>query len=1409
MTSVQTFLDAAASANATTMASGDASKIFREALAHSIKVRIQLKADDRSYLTRTTSFPLVFTGEKVVTTDHPLLSAMREIARESYESLFQISKLTQRTLVVGAAAREIRMYNTNSFIHYYVYGKENKDYDRIVRPALSDIAQELRKKALKTDRSVFLHKPEDIDFKTVRPVVKRYFTMHKIFADYMSTQALPATIHLEPIESDVLLFEDSIYNFGVDELCDLFKETGANIAYGYALLPMDLIFDEMPDNRIYQFSTFFDYRVVKQDVKDLTPLKFASLTFRQGYSNGYIHEYEKWRTLLAHPAMKHNGISLGVEIVSRIGCMCVFKIFRCTFPEKIIRTFELTESESFVKLLDLYGSINHSSCKLRLPLKYFSVRESEFFDVYNYLLSLDVKSLTLQNAIMYVRRRMGGMSLVSRELVAPWDLNRTDAYRFSIAVFMQASLMNEKITKGIQLSNPTSVWEKFKRIAATVVRSVFYPVAILLEIIFAENLTDKIVVYPGHGNSITQRSTIYPSIYQHGTLHAPLHLDFPNEEKLSGCPFCDFMNEEIENDDGHRELRRGEQIFDCKYKISSEHVFSLTETQCQAVLTSLMDDDHDPVGLKTVKSQAKEKFPRNGFSHTCRVSYIRGGPGTGKSRAIRSMADACTLILAPFTKLKADYMNVMSLDGKIDLCFKTQHRAMSETGHKTIFVDEFSSFPYEYLCAIAYLNKAEEIVLVGDERQTKVQEPSEGMYIGNYIDLTQLSQHELTVNFRNPQDTVQILNNSFGYNMKANSKIVNSIKLVTMTEKFPEKALRMSYSKAAAAIFTGEEKNTVRSNQGGTYSVVVLDATTANGSLPEVDELTIVGISRHTDVLYIVSDNSETSRKLFSKLGIVQDWADLSQSYVHFPVTDIKAVNVAPVLKDVVPFRKEQPGKDAHTLAETFVPPVCFTEQGSLNELASQVQRTNNRSATTNITDLFVQVNPRGHPKNMLDKFYAVSSGYGLNFSPKLPMQELAVVAARYDGVKAFYPFNDETRKYAEKFVDEYFDSCKMRDLQTHYAEILTEEVISTMADKFFGDAMKKNYPQRFEGEKIWNGRNIAFHIKSIMKPVTNFKGMDLNKVGQGIAAWSAETVSMFCFAFRLMFYVDLATDLHDNEVYMLSDQNIPETQFLDLAKTVIAGVMKDTPYKHAVTDGVEFDSLQNEWTQYLERYYWMKLGFSPAFIDHYYSFRHHYKMYGTVVTAKPIFEKNTGEPGTLANNGIISKVLSHAIVKGDGPMVIMSKGDDFDKCQLNLVEMKENKLIIEKCCPLRLKVSITNEGDFCGYTVTPVGFMPNLYRRVLKITACRWRGYAHFCEYQKSLRDYHRVVESIGANECIASTAMAMRCSVAEATALYDFIISWGHINQQQWINSVNLYVVAPSIPRQNPHTNGTTLEV
>lgn len=171
----------------------------------------------------------------------------------------------------------------------------------------------------------------------------------------------------------------------------LFEETKAQIAFGVALMPMELLWPDLPPNRCYNFS----HTPGERDAK---------LTFKRGYSNGYSHNYQNWRMILTNPVISHRGVQLVVEITHRAGPMCVFKIYRGIHREKVVKTIGLTENEEYVRILDMQKMYDAETDQLVTPLRYISVKAREFFDTVNYLASLDEKSVSFLNAAAYSER---------------------------------------------------------------------------------------------------------------------------------------------------------------------------------------------------------------------------------------------------------------------------------------------------------------------------------------------------------------------------------------------------------------------------------------------------------------------------------------------------------------------------------------------------------------------------------------------------------------------------------------------------------------------------------------------------------------------------------------------------------------------------------------------------------------------------------------------------------------------------------------------------------------------------------------------------------------------------------------------------------------------------------------------
>jgi len=1387
---LQAILDVATSSNATTLGLAESTNNFRKAVENAIIIHENMKIDDRNYLTRTSTVPLVFTGTKSITHDHVVLAAMRSAIRQVYEKTFHIQHTAERACIIGSAAREIKMYDSNKNIHHWVPGFENKDYDRVIRPILNEILLSLRKKAKKTDYRINLETELKLDTTKVRPAVKRYFDSKAIFDDYCLLKKLPANIHVDkPPQCNTLCFEDSVYNYDVDSLTKLFDQTGAQTAYGYALMPWELVFPDMPENHIYRFS------------RD-TVHGHATLTFRGGYSNGYTHVMSNWSTIMKNIVLKgYNGVQLGIEIVARVGCMAAFKIYRCFKPEILTRTLELPSNECFVRVLDIWGSVDHHTCRFNTKLNYFTVNENEYFDTLNYMLGMDEKSVSIANTMVFIRRKMSGTFVANKELASPWSLSRKDTYRLAVALTLDCMIKRKKMNDVYEHADPyeAGIYAKIKKAVRKAGKWFCLPIQWLLDWIFEENLTDKIMLFPKHMCMEEQQGKINAKIIPKERWNIPgvdnrervedkfvldLYSAFDNKEDVPECPFClDMMG------------RLGKQIISCEHREDTFIEISLTDDEVHKFKTQLMDDDHDPPGLKAVKSAAKECCPLTGFKHRVKIHYIFGGPGTGKSYIIKELADPHKdLVFAPFTKLKTDYMGVEQDDGTVaDLNFKTQHRAMTTKGHKRIFVDEFTSISYEFLACVIYLNQAEEVYLFGDHKQTKVM-AEEGIYIGDRIQLDKISKHELMVNFRNAKDVVALLNRHFDYKMIANSPIMHSIEVVAPGHSFVDQNgnpkdpdCRMAFTHNSAKHWTDDEKNTIRANQGGTFNRCVLYATAMDGDTTQVDPLIIVGISRHKEKLYIVSDESTPSKKFLARLDISEDFKEHLQEFLHIPKDDIKMIvlddpDVDKVLKSDEGL--EHPPSDAYKLLSTLLPNVATDKDYvALNDHASQVVPDTFKTANIDTTELVAPLNPRGHPQALEKTYFTMGPGVGSAFVDYKPAQTLSVFAQRYDNPKPKKPFDHESQVFAKEVVYKYFKENKNVPSGRTFEDFLNDVHISEMANKYIQDVQAKHYYSQYKGMPAddYDLRTIRFHLKAIFKPDSTSKDLDFYKAGQGISAWSPSALSWFCFAMRVIAEWDRQTEKCDADHIVMTDNGISTEVFLNDVNALFGGI-RTNAHKYGILDAKMFDSNQNQWTQFIEMTYLRYLGVSDEFIITYFFLRSNSPMLAKAISIWSGFEKTSGEPGTLFLNGVVMKVLGNAMLKGQGPCMILYKGDDFLKYQANLVVDMFIKGQIMNYTSLQLTCDIKKSGEFCGMTISDEGIMPNIQRKLNKLAGQKFRDYKHFCEYQKSIRDNIQLMKAIGITNVLAGTVENSGCSFEEATLMFHCLDSWSHINREQW---------------------------
>lgn len=888
---VQAIIDTSTSVNATTLGAADAGEIYRASVNACYVIEENLSPKQKAILRKYIDFPIIYKPKVTPSSDHPLLMTMRNLIRQVYNKSFSISNIMHKALVIGATTREMKLYDGNPAISFYLHGSESKDYDRIVVGALKDISKHLLKKTNRSQRKLAATAT------TIPNVVKRYDSLKKILDDYQTLGSRPPRYHTSLIEAETLLFEDSFYNFSGKDYYDLFEKTGANIAYGYGLLPMELLHGDMPENSLY--------RIIRHtDPMSKTAVSFV---YTGGYTNGYRHELSAWSTLLESPVVKPicpnasacqlgqnykypdmclctgsnrckpYPFSLVVEITTRMGPFAVFKIIRSYANQLEVRSLDLPASMEYVKCLDIQASVDVHTGSVKSPLVYYSVYSNEFYELLNYLLSLDPKSMTVSTALMSIRRRAGGISLTNQEIMPPWELPKSRFFSLAMTTWVFAKTLREVTDSSLESLGIGSKTAKFKHFLSEAIKyTPFFPIyfvgELLYNMIMQKNLVQQIVL---HGAS---------SRLQYGM---PLHVEYNKPRNghrnvasnvTNFRPIFPELTEEFDNPCAYcRDVLTPtvltSQKVKCDCKHDSEVVFEMTTEELNSVRNNLAATENVEPWLRELKLSTIEDVPKVAFKHSVTLRVIRGGPGTGKSTIIRRIADTADLILCPFRKLKEEYTNV-EIEGsseRVSFNFKTPDKAMKTRGHRRIFIDEYTGVNFDYIKMIAYLNSAEEVILVGDELQTGVREPEEGKYIWNHLKIETFDIHTLLVNFRNQPQNVWILNR-MGYNLECNKQYDGENRiLVIKNEDLPEsRVLKLGFSQNTCDLYElgGDTKATVRANQGQGYDKVAIYLCATDGALLMNDKLVRVAMSRAKECTYLVTDDSAEAQAFIARLRL-------------------------------------------------------------------------------------------------------------------------------------------------------------------------------------------------------------------------------------------------------------------------------------------------------------------------------------------------------------------------------------------------------------------------------------------------------------------------------------------------------------------------------------------------------------
>uniref|UniRef100_A0AAU7PEV3 RNA-dependent RNA polymerase n=1 Tax=Rhizoctonia solani beny-like virus 2 TaxID=2818417 RepID=A0AAU7PEV3_9VIRU len=864
----QTIINTSAAVNATALGNTEALKSYKKTTEGALKLHSSFTPQEELMIQKEANVPVLFCGGSPMVSDHVVLAALRVLIRQQHENINQVTTTKVPTLVVGSAAREANLYADCDHIHHYFHASETKDYSRTIIRMLSALSAKLKSKTNKKKEHSVNKATENkmLVFRSLSEIAKALADLQGWGNRFFSS------LDQLPQSYERLVFED-VYELGPKEYMEVFRKTGANGAVGYGFYPDELVFPDCAPSKHYAYH----YNPITGK---------SSVAYRYGVSNGYEHDHAKWASFLLNPVMRLPEFKLVFEITSRIGPYLTYSITKMPLdsPDYVVRRFELREKKQFVRVLDVKSSVNAVGGLKKLNT--FAVLREEWDHMVNFALSLDPKSLTFANIVSQVRRVAGGVSLVNKELTCPWELPKHRYADFALAVVIYARRIarDTAYIESIADAPEKEAWRLF----LTCCSAPFTAISAVVRTALSSNIADHIVQYPD--NFVETRK--YAPVAAIKRMSDPIYRAIVSPDGEKGSVYCDVCADV----DG----KLGDQLIQCKNtSYSGERSLVFEKEERDKVINELMDENCNPNLLK-VKLRAREYVPKEDSHHTCQFHYIEGGPGSGKSYLIRLLAqDAGSVVYVPFGKLVPDYHEFKDpISGQTrKLPVATIHKALIDLPVcDTLFVDEFTAMDWRYIKMLAIKLAPKRVYLVGDVRQTRIQEPQEGLYVGNHADIETMPTHKLIKNFRNPGPIVHLVNRVYDCGMMSASKEDQVPRVVAYEDYRPpstEVAARMTFSHKTAEEWlnvtkeTAEEKYTVRSFQGSTYDNVVLYLSENDGKVVEAHGMNLVALTRHKKSLTIVHDGSAVANAwldrhylLPAEDGQVSGWQQLMETSV-------------------------------------------------------------------------------------------------------------------------------------------------------------------------------------------------------------------------------------------------------------------------------------------------------------------------------------------------------------------------------------------------------------------------------------------------------------------------------------------------------------------------------------------------
>lgn len=681
----------------------------------------------------------------------------------------------------------------------------------------------------------------------------------------------------------------SLYMITLEMLANIFHNHGLHMVKAFMHMPEELLYmDEVVNDELgYRFKVVDDdFRVrdveftsgdarARQPKLDFLPesqqRRIERLVGRGSYSRRYVifsgnddwadaycHDYHTWLAyLLVRNYPTPFGFSLHIEVQRRHGSSIELRITRADGGDRIFAIVPRT-SQGLCRVPNIFAAADHSGTERKTIL----TSQHKVNMLLNFMQTRPEKELADFTVLMsFARARLRAIIVATEVAESSWHITPSDLIRVVASVYVIHLVERERIKFAVKsakddIFNDTSFWESFRNVLASCCgikgRSrVFsadvtdkYRVMSLADIICDVQLTPEEVgwlparvpparvYHDREALSVLREAGVYRTPEPSAPPLEPERIQDTSVWAAAAAALPDYR----------ACLSAGVARTDIKYlRITLENALKETES----------------LTLKPVKN----------------LELYTGPPGSGKTRKLLAAVETAgtrMLFIAPTSELRAE----MEKSIKPPSDAATQHNALAmlrravaaSQPYELIVIDECFMLPLVYVSIVAAISPDSKIVLVGDENQIGFID-FEGLMPGtptvkDILKECAINRYDKT--HRSPADIVASAFYQRLYpGVATTSSNTHSIEYVPV---------RYVNSSAVTLCFTQEEKSrcasegaaTVAEVQGKTFASVILHY---NGTAPEqqliaADKHLLVGITRHTNHLYIRDHTGDIERKL-------------------------------------------------------------------------------------------------------------------------------------------------------------------------------------------------------------------------------------------------------------------------------------------------------------------------------------------------------------------------------------------------------------------------------------------------------------------------------------------------------------------------------------------------------------------